>query len=76
MRIALGDPDGDVCVPKPRVEIIQTSCKGSYATAGSLIRAQGPPSNCVVPGRTPVTQWRPPSVEVDQAMLLAPPPLT
>jgi len=25
------------------VEIIQTSCSGSYATAGSLIRDQGPP---------------------------------
>ena len=76
VRIALGDPNGAEPVPNASVEIIQTSCIGSYATAGSLTRAHGPAgvANTVVPGSMPVVQVRPAFVVVAQPMLLAPPP--
>ena len=70
----MGDPKGLEPIPNARVEIIQTPCIGSYATEGSLIRDQGPPSLIVVPGSMPVVHVRPAFVVVAQPMLLEPPP--
>jgi hypothetical protein len=76
VRIALGAPKVEAPIPNTSVEIIQTSCSGSYATAGSLMKDQGPPWWIVVPGSIPVVQVRPAFVVVAQPILLAPPPKT
>ena len=71
VRTAAPDTESSIA----SVEIIQTSCSGSYATAGSLIRAHGPAgvAKIVVAGSMPVVHVRPAFVVVAQPMLLEPP---
>jgi hypothetical protein len=62
----------------PSEEISQTLWRASKATAGSLMALNDPGglATVVVPGRNPLVQVVPPSVERAQPMLADPPPKT
>src|SRR5687767_8542476 len=64
-------------LPAPTVSELnsQTSCLSSYATTGSLTRGYGPggSASTVVYGRNPCVQVSPPSCDVANPLLVAPP---
>src|SRR5579862_9483 len=63
-----------VSVPMARLEINQTLCARSKATAASLTALKVPPSKTVIPGKVPLLQLPPLFVEVANP-ISAPPPL-